>query len=418
MPSSRRAALRSLVRRSGREASGGRCCRISPLAGVVYAINPNRPTVLGRRCYPNLEALDEKPDLAVIVAPAATVPGVVRDCAANSVAAAVILSAGFKEVGPAGARLEAEVLAEGAREARMRIVGPNSLGVMVPSLKFNATFAATTARPGTVAFLSQSGALCASILNWSHREHVGFSGFVSTGSLLDVGWGDLIYHFGDDPHTRSIVLYMETIGDARSFLSAAREVALSKPVILIKVGRTGPAAKAASSHTGSMAGSDEVLDAACRRVGVLRVDTVSELFDMAEILGKQPRPSGPRLAIITNAGGPGVLATDMLVSAGARSRGFHQRPSQPWNESSRRTGATATRLMCSATRTPRPMRARLRRWRRIPERRRPGGAGSPGDDRFAGDGRGPHQGDPAARQTGSHLLDGWRSGRGRPADAE
>jgi acetyltransferase len=136
--------------------------------------------------------------------------------------------------------------------------------------------------------------------------------------MLDVGWGDLIYHLGDDPNTKSIVIYMETIGDARSFLSAAREVALTKPIIVIKPGRTAAAAKAAASHTGSLTGSDEVLQAAFQRVGVLRVDTISELFDMAEVLGKQPRPKGPRLTIVTNAGGPGVLATDMLIGSGAQ----------------------------------------------------------------------------------------------------
>ncbi|MBL9128193.1 MAG: bifunctional acetate--CoA ligase family protein/GNAT family N-acetyltransferase, partial [Verrucomicrobiales bacterium] len=171
-------------------------------------------------------------------------------------------------------------------------------------------------RPGNVAFLSESGALLASVLDWSRRENVGFSALVAPGGLLDIGWGDLIYHFGDDPFTRSIVIYMETVGDARKLLSAAREVALSKPVIVLKVGRTGAAAQAAASHTGALAGSDEVLDAAFRRAGVLRVDTVAELFDMAEVLGKQTRPSGPRLAILTNAGGPGILAADALAAAG------------------------------------------------------------------------------------------------------
>ncbi|MEI6565870.1 MAG: bifunctional acetate--CoA ligase family protein/GNAT family N-acetyltransferase, partial [Verrucomicrobiota bacterium] len=165
-------------------------------------------------------------------------------------------------------------------------------------------------------FISQSGALCTAILDWSLRENVGFSSFVSIGSMLDVDWGDLIYYLGDDPNTKSIVIYMESIGDARSFLSAAREVALTKPIIVIKVGRTEAAAKAAASHTGSLTGSDEVLQAAFRRVGVLRVETIAELFHMAEVLAKQPRTQGPRLTLVTNAGGPGVLATDMLISSG------------------------------------------------------------------------------------------------------
>ena len=170
----------------------------------------------------------------------------------------------------------------------------------------NATFAVGIAKPGRVGFISQSGALLTAILDWAAMEDVGFSSIVSLGSMLDVGWGDVIDYLGDDPNTDSIVIYMETIGDARSFLSAAREVALTKPIIVIKPGRTAQAAKAAASHTGSLTGSDDVLDAAFRRAGVLRVDSISELFMVSEILAKQPRPAGRRLSIVTNAGGPGV----------------------------------------------------------------------------------------------------------------
>jgi acetyltransferase len=286
-------------------------------AGKVFPVNPIQDSVLGLKAYPRVSDLPEKPDLAVIITPPATVPGIVKECAKVGVRGAIIISAGFKEIGAAGAALEQQVLVE-AWQGNMRIVGPNCLGVMVPHTKFNATFAAGMARPGNVALISQSGALCTAILDWSLHEKVGFSAFVSLGSMLDVGWGDLIYHFGDDPNTKSIVIYMETIGDARSFLSAAREVALTKPIIIIKAGRTAAAAKAAASHTGSMTGSDEVLQAAFQRVGVLRVDTISELFDMAEVLAKQPRPKGPRLTIVTNAGGPGVLATDALISGGGQ----------------------------------------------------------------------------------------------------
>jgi len=285
--------------------------------GAVYPVNPKRESVLGVKAYPKIGALPERADLAVIVTPAPTVPAVVRECAQAGVPGAIIISAGFKETGAAGIALEQEILIE-ARKARMRIIGPNCLGVMRPHESLNATFAASMARPGTVGFISQSGALCTAILDWSLRENVGFSAFISIGSMLDVGWGDLIYYLGDDPRTKSIVIYMESIGDARSFLSAAREVALTKPIIVIKAGRTEAAAKAAASHTGSLTGSDEVLQAAFRRVGVLRVDTVGELFDMAEVLAKQPRPRGPRLAIVTNAGGPAVLATDMLLTSGAQ----------------------------------------------------------------------------------------------------
>ena len=285
--------------------------------GKIFPVNPKRPTVLGIQAYPSITAVPEKTDLAVIITPPATVPAIVKDCGKAGVKGVIIISAGFKEIGPVGVELERQVLEE-ANKAGIRIVGPNCLGVMVPGAKLNATFAADMAKPGSVGFISQSGALCTAILDWSLKENVGFSAFVSLGSMLDVGWGDLINHLGDDPNTKSIVIYMESIGDARAFLSAAREVALTKPIIVIKPGRTEAAAKAAASHTGSLTGSDEVLQAAFQRVGVLRVEAISELFDMAEVLGKQPRPKGPRLTIVTNAGGPSVIATDMLIGSGAQ----------------------------------------------------------------------------------------------------
>lgn len=289
----------------------------NPFGGTVFPVNPKRSSVLGIRAYPTIADVPEKVDLAVVVTPAPTVPGIIRQCAGVGVKGAIVISAGFKEMGPAGAELERQVLAE-ARRGKMRVIGPNCLGVMNPLNGLNATFAAGVARPGNVAFLSQSGALLTAILDWSLKELVGFSGFVSTGSMLDVGWGDLIDYFGNDPRTKSILIYMESIGDASAFLSAAREVALSKPIIVIKAGRTEAAAKAAASHTGSLTGSDEVLNAAFRRTGVLRVDRISDLFYMAEVLARQPRPKGPRLTIVTNAGGPGVLATDALIAAGGQ----------------------------------------------------------------------------------------------------
>ncbi len=283
--------------------------------GTVYPVNPKRPSVLGIKAYKSIAEVPDQVDLAVIVTPARTVPGVVRECVDAGVQGAIIISAGFKEIGPEGVELERQILAE-ARKGRMRIVGPNCVGVMNPLSGLNATFAGQMALPGSVGFISQSGALCTSILDWSFEENVGFSAFVSVGSMLDVGWGDLIYYLGRDSRTKSIVIYMESIGDARSFMSAAREVALSKPIIVIKPGRTAAAAAAAASHTGSLTGSDEVLATAFRRVGVLRVDNISDLFNMAEVLAKQPRPNGKRLGIVTNAGGPGVLATDALITNG------------------------------------------------------------------------------------------------------
>lgn len=287
----------------------------SPFGGAVFPVNPTRSSVLGIRAYPNVAALPETPDLAVIVTPSHTVPGVVQECADAGIKGVIVISAGFKEAGEQGIALEHKIL-DIARKHQMRIVGPNCLGVMRPMYGLNATFAAAMARPGNVAFLSQSGALCTAVLDWSFEENVGFSAFVSVGSMLDVGWGDLIDYMGRDPSTQSIVIYMESVGDARSFLSAAREVALKKPIIIIKAGRTEAAAQAAASHTGSLTGSDEVLDAAFKRCGVLRVDRISDVFYMAEVLAKQPRPKGPRLTIVTNAGGPGVLATDALISGG------------------------------------------------------------------------------------------------------
>ena len=287
----------------------------SPFGGTVFPVNPQRHSILGIKSYTDIASVPELVDLAVIATPAPTVPQVIRECVAAGVKGAIIISAGFKEIGEKGAILEQEVLAE-ARKGGMRIIGPNCLGLMNPLAGLNATFAGTSARAGNVAFVSQSGALCTSILDWSLGENVGFSAFISIGSMLDVGWGDLIEYLGDDPHTHSIVLYMESIGDAHAFLSAAREVAMDKPIIVLKVGHTEAAAKAAASHTGALTGSDEVLNAAFRRCGVLRVHTISDLFDMAEILAKQPRPKGNRLSIVTNAGGPGAIATDSLISGG------------------------------------------------------------------------------------------------------
>ncbi len=287
----------------------------NPFGGTVFPVNPKRPGVLGIKAYPTIKDVPEKVDLAVVVTPPPSIPGIIKDCVDLGIPGAIIISAGFKEIGPQGAELERQVL-ENARRGNMRIIGPNCLGVMSSVSGLNATFATTMSRPGNVGFISQSGALCTAVLDWSLNENVGFSHFVSVGSMLDVDWGDLIYYLGDDPHTNSIVIYMESIGNARSFLSAAREVALVKPIIVIKPGRTEGAAKAAASHTGSLTGSDEVLEVAFKRSGVLRVNSIGDLFAMAEVLAKQPRPQGPHLTIVTNAGGPGVLATDALISSG------------------------------------------------------------------------------------------------------
>ncbi len=303
----------------------------SPFGGAVFPINPKRSNVLGIRAYPSLSAVPEPVDLAVIVTPAPSVPAIIKEAVDLNIKGAIVISAGFKETGPAGVELERQIM-EHARKGQMRIIGPNCLGVMNPITGFNATFATTVVKPGRVGFISQSGALLTAVLDWSLQENVGFSSFVSIGSMLDVGWGDLIYYLGDDPNTESIVIYMETIGDARSFMSAAREVANVKPIIVIKPGRTEGAAKAAASHTGSLTGSDEVLDVAFRRAGVLRVNSIAELFYMAEVLAKQPLPKSNRLTILTNAGGPGVLATDALITDGGELTKISPEAMQAYNE--------------------------------------------------------------------------------------
>jgi acetyltransferase len=280
--------------------------RTASFPGDIYAVHAGT-------AYPEVSALPEVPELAIIVTPASTVPGIVEECAAVGIPAALILSTGFRETGPAGERLEEQVRLH-AERAGMRVIGPNCLGVMRPAEHLNATSAAGMVLPGRVAFLSQSGALCAAVLDWSLAEQVGFSGLVSLGSMMDIGWADCIRYFGEDPSTNCILLYMETVGDSRSFITAAREVALKKPIVVLKAGQTDKAARAAISHTGSMTGSDAVLDAAFRRCGILRVGSIADLFYMAEALGKQPRPIGANLTIVTNAGGPGVLAMDALLA--------------------------------------------------------------------------------------------------------
>ncbi len=285
--------------------------------GNIYPVNPKRDTVLGLKVYPTLSSIGKPIDLVVIVTPAPTVPKIIEECVFLDIPGAIIISAGFKEIGIEGVKLEEDIL-KTIKKGHLRIVGPNCLGVMNPIWGLNATFAKGMAKKGNLAFLSQSGAMCTAVLDWSFKENVGFSSFVSVGSMLDVDWGDMISYLGNDPHTEAILMYMETVGNARSFLSAAREIALDKPIIVIKPGRSSEAQKAAASHTGSLTGKDEVFDAALERVGVLRVSSIGELFNMAYVLARQPKPKGPNLAIVTNAGGPSVLATDEAVLQGAK----------------------------------------------------------------------------------------------------
>ncbi|GIW77573.1 MAG: acetyltransferase [Phycisphaerae bacterium] len=287
----------------------------NPFGGTIFPIHPNRGSVLGIQSYADLLQVPVPIDLAVICTDPTTVPGLIGDCVRKGVKSVIILSGGFDEPGNEGQTLGQQILQQ-VRGTGIRILGPDSLGVMNPLTGLNASSAGGMARPGKVAFISQSGALCTAVLDWSLREQVGFSAFVSVGSMLDVGWGDLIDYLGSDPRTQSILIYMETIGDARRFLSSAREVALGKPIIVIKPGRFESVWRSSTSDPGLGVGSEEVLEAAFRRVGVLRVNNISDLFHMAEVLSKQPRPKGNRLTIVTNAKGPGMLAIDALTTQG------------------------------------------------------------------------------------------------------
>ncbi|KAH0472527.1 MAG: uncharacterized protein KVP18_002568 [Porospora cf. gigantea A] len=282
---------------------------------TVYPINATRTSVCGIQTYKSVVEVPARLDLVFVITPAKVLPSITEACGRAGVKTMVIITAGFKEVGAEGKALEDAVISS-AKKFNIRVVGPNCLGVMAPIHGLNGTFAATNALPGSLAFISQSGAMCTAALDWSMHERVGFSAFVSLGNMADVNWGDMITYLGKDANTKAILMYMETIGDVRSFLSAAKTVSQHKPIIVLKAGKSDEAAAAAASHTGSLAGSHDAFLAAMKRAGVLCVDRIEELFNCALLLDKQPRPEGPRLMIITNAGGPGVLATDATVGAG------------------------------------------------------------------------------------------------------
>eukprot|EP01107_Rhizomastix_libera_P015911 TRINITY_DN6307_c0_g1_i1.p1 TRINITY_DN6307_c0_g1~~TRINITY_DN6307_c0_g1_i1.p1 ORF type:complete len:898 (+),score=307.96 TRINITY_DN6307_c0_g1_i1:22-2694(+) len=287
--------------------------------GAVYPINPTRTSVLGIPCFPSLDKCPTLPELVVIVTPAKTVPDIVAQCVDLKVKSIIVISAGFKEIGPAGQALENQISAHLKRGGNYtRLVGPNCFGIMDMQYHLNATFAATMYPKGKVAFLSQSGATMVCLMDWAAQRKLGFRAAVSIGSMLDVNWSDLLKHFGEDEETKGIVIYMESIGDARAFLSAARSVSLKKPIVVLKAGRTSAAAKAAMSHTGSLAGSDSVLDAAFERAGVIRVDTLSDLMTMIEVLNFSPIPKGPNMIVVSHAGGPAVLAADAISRYGAQ----------------------------------------------------------------------------------------------------
>ncbi len=286
----------------------------SGFRGAVYPVNPSCDAVLGVHCYPDLAHLPRPADLAVVCAPAPQVPAIVRECGEAGILGLIIISAGFRETGAEGRALEQRIREEAARFPGMRILGPNCLGVMVPALCLNLTFAGVASKPGRVAFVSQSGALCTSVLDWAVDANVGFSTFVSVGNMLDVDFADLIDYLGEDESTDSIVLYIESLSEARRFMTAARAFARSKPIVAYKAGRFPESEKAAASHTGALASEDAVYEAAFQRAGIARVFEIGDIFNCVELVGRPKRPTGPRLGIITNAGGPGVMATDALMA--------------------------------------------------------------------------------------------------------
>lgn len=285
--------------------------------GVVYPVNPKYEAVLGIPCFPNVKSLPKVPDLAVITTNAQAVPQIVEECGEAGIKGIIIMSAGFKETGDEGKELEDRVKLI-VKKYNMRVIGPNCLGVIVPHQNMNISFAAGMPKKGPVAFISQSGALGTSVLDWAMGENIGFSYFVSIGNTMDVGFGDLIDFLGQDANTKSIILYVESITFAQEFMTAARAFARKKPIIVYKAGRFPESAKAAASHTGALASEDTIYDALFRRAGVARVYNIGNIFDFTDLIARRRIPKGANLAIVTNAGGPGVMASDSLIAKGGK----------------------------------------------------------------------------------------------------
>lgn len=286
-------------------------------AGKSYLVNIRKPEILGIKTYKSVDQISEPVDLAIIATPACTVNEVMEQCGKAHVKGAIIVSSGFKECGPEGRDLE-KAVGETAKKYGIRVIGPNCIGVIRPRTNLNASFLDKMPKAGNIAFLSQSGALGSAILDWAVHENIGLSNFVSVGSMVDVDFGDLIDYFGSDPKTKSIIMYVEGITDARKFMSAARHFSRTKPIIVVKAGKYPESARVAASHTGSFSGDDDIYDAAFKRAGIVRVQEINDLFNAAQVLGTQPLPKGARLAIITNAGGAGVMATDALIALGGK----------------------------------------------------------------------------------------------------
>jgi acetyltransferase len=285
--------------------------------GHIYPINPKTDEISGLKAYDSIIKVPSEVDMAVMCIPPAAVQGAIEDCGKKGIKSVVIITAGFSEMGASGRELEKEILVS-AEKYGIRIIGPNCLGIISPFCDLNASFGDAVPKRGPISFASQSGALCTSVIQYSFEEYLGFSNFVSIGNKADVDDADLIEYFHKDPNTKCIMLYIESLKDARKFFDTARKVVKDKPIVAFKSGYTEEGAKATSSHTGSIAGSDAAYEAAFRQAGVFRAKTMSELFDASRALAYQPVPKGENLAILTNAGGPGVLAADKVYSLGMK----------------------------------------------------------------------------------------------------
>ena len=277
--------------------------------GNIYPVNPKHDSIQGLKAYASISAINHPLDLVVIAIPAKAIPDVMRECGEHDAGSAVILSAGFAEVGKAGQLLQNEIV-DIARTYNIPLVGPNCLGVIRPRVGLNATFARSTVKTGSVALVAQSGAFCTALLDWADSNGFGFSAVASLGATADIGFGNVLDYLALDPETKSILLYVEGVSDARAFMSGLRVAARLKPVIVVKSGRNESGTRAAVSHTGALIGGDNVFDAAVRRAGAVRVKTVYQLFAAAQTLASGTRVEGARLAIVTNGGGPGVMAAD------------------------------------------------------------------------------------------------------------
>ncbi|MEM4245738.1 MAG: CoA-binding protein, partial [Candidatus Bathyarchaeia archaeon] len=281
----------------------------------IYPVNIRRESVMGIKCFPSITEVPNHVNLAIIATPAKTVPKIVDECGQSGVDGVVIISAGFGETGEDGLKLEMEIKSLCEKHS-LRLLGPNCLGFIRPHISLNAAFSRSDPKPGEIAFISQSAALGSAMLDWAVSSQIGFSMFASLGSMLDIDFGEIIDYLGQDPHTRSILIYMEGVGSAKRFVNAARAFARSKPIIILKSGKYTVSAKAARSHVGALAGSYKAYDAAFKRLGVLRVDEIEDLFNCASVLSSRHLPKGPRLVIVSNAGGPGVMAADAVIDYG------------------------------------------------------------------------------------------------------